>query len=81
MKRKVGARALRSIIEDIMMDYMFDMPGGNKKTLSISKKTVTDYIDETLTADLREAIYDTKNNQSNKSSQAKKGRSRKITKK
>ena len=42
--RKVGARALRSIVEELMMDYMFNYPGSNKKSLTISAKDMDDYI-------------------------------------
>lgn len=34
---KLGARGLRSIIETIMMDAMFTMPSGKKKTLVVDK--------------------------------------------
>ena len=41
--RKVGARALRAIVEIILMPYMYDLPGSKKKTLTISTKDVDDY--------------------------------------
>lgn len=34
---KIGARGLRSIMEEIMSDYMFDAPGSNKKKIVITK--------------------------------------------
>ena len=34
---KLGARGLRSIVETIMMDAMFTMPSGKKKTLVVDK--------------------------------------------
>lgn len=37
MYMKVGARALRSIMEEIMSDYMFDAPESNKKKIVITK--------------------------------------------
>ena len=43
--RKVGARALRSIVEELMMPHMFNYPGSNKKTLTISSKDMENYID------------------------------------
>ena len=43
--RKIGARALRSIVEELMMTYMFNYPGSNKKTLTISSKDIEKYID------------------------------------
>lgn len=35
---KLGARGLRSIVEMIMMDAMFDMPSTDKKTLQITRE-------------------------------------------
>jgi len=35
---KVGARALRSIIEEIMTQYMFDVPSTDKKRVTVSRK-------------------------------------------
>ena len=32
---KLGARGLRSICEAIMLDAMYDVPGGKKKNLEI----------------------------------------------
>lgn len=34
---KIGARALRSIMEEIMSEYMFDAPSSNKKKIVITK--------------------------------------------
>ncbi len=34
--RQVGARALRSIVEVVMMNYMYELPGSKKKTLKIT---------------------------------------------
>ena len=33
---KLGARGLRSIVETIMMDAMFEVPSGNKKSLTVT---------------------------------------------
>lgn len=33
---KLGARGLRSIVESIMMDAMFEVPSGNKKTFEVT---------------------------------------------
>jgi len=38
--RKTGARGLRSIIEDIMLDIMFDLPKYKNKTVTITKEVV-----------------------------------------
>ena len=40
MKRKLGARGLRGIMEDIMNKAMFEMPGSDVKELKITKKYV-----------------------------------------
>ena len=47
--RKVGARALRSIVEVIMMQYMYELPGSKKKTLTITIDDVNKYESNTLT--------------------------------
>ncbi|BAK74606.1 ATP-dependent Clp protease ATP-binding subunit ClpX [Arcobacter sp. L] len=38
--RKTGARGLRSILEDIMLDIMFDLPKYRNKTVTITKEVV-----------------------------------------
>lgn len=38
--RKTGARGLRSILEDIMLDIMFDLPKYNNKKVIITKEVV-----------------------------------------
>ena len=38
--RKTGARGLRSILEDIMLDIMFDLPKYKDKTITITKEVV-----------------------------------------
>lgn len=47
---KLGARGLRSIVETIMMDAMFTMPSGKKKTLEVDKAYAQSHlnIDELL---------------------------------
>ena len=41
MKRKTGARGLRSIVESIMMEIMFDLPSiKGKKRVVVSKDVV-----------------------------------------
>ena len=42
---KLGARGLRSICETILIDDMFNMPGSNKKSLSINKKYIESKLD------------------------------------
>jgi ATP-dependent Clp protease ATP-binding subunit ClpX len=40
IERKTGARGLRSILEDIMLDIMFNLPDYKKKTITITKDIV-----------------------------------------
>jgi ATP-dependent Clp protease ATP-binding subunit ClpX len=40
IERKTGARGLRSILEDIMLDIMFDLPKYKNKTVTITKEVV-----------------------------------------
>ena len=41
IERKTGARGLRSILEDIMLDIMYDLPDYKEKTVTITKDVVT----------------------------------------
>ncbi len=40
IERKTGARGLRSILEDIMLDIMYDLPDYKGKTITITKEVV-----------------------------------------
>ena len=40
IERKTGARGLRSILEDIMLDIMYDLPNLNNKKVIITKDIV-----------------------------------------
>ena len=40
IERKTGARGLRSILEDIMLNIMFDLPDYKNKTITITKDVV-----------------------------------------
>jgi len=40
IKRKTGARGLRAILEDIMLDIMFELPEYTSKTVTITKDVV-----------------------------------------
>jgi ATP-dependent Clp protease ATP-binding subunit ClpX len=40
LERKTGARGLRSILEDVMLDIMYDLPNYKGKTITISKDVV-----------------------------------------
>lgn len=59
-ERKVGARALRSIFEDIMLEPMFKAPSNTKKPLTITKKDITSYIKEKLSKELQDKILKNK---------------------
>lgn len=41
MEYKLGARGLRSIVETVMMDTMFDAPSSRKRTLTVTAEYVT----------------------------------------
>ncbi len=41
IERKTGARGLRSILEDVMLDIMYDLPEYKDKTVTITKDVVT----------------------------------------
>ncbi len=41
LERKTGARGLRSILEDIMLDIMYDLPEYKNKTVTITKDVIT----------------------------------------
>ena len=40
IERKTGARGLRSILEDIMLDIMYDLPNFKGKTITITKDVI-----------------------------------------
>jgi ATP-dependent Clp protease ATP-binding subunit ClpX len=52
---KLGARGLRSICEHILTDAMFEMPGGNKKDLSITLEYATKKFDKSKLSKLKVA--------------------------
>ncbi|MDA1353993.1 MAG: ATP-dependent Clp protease ATP-binding subunit ClpX [bacterium] len=56
IKRKIGARALRSIMEELMLEPMFDLPGGKTKKFILSEAQVLAYIKEKLPPELAEEI-------------------------
>jgi len=56
VKRKVGARALRSIIEDIMLNYMFELPGSAQKEIVVNAGHVKSYVKEKLSPLLSDEI-------------------------
>ncbi|MFC1751968.1 ATP-dependent Clp protease ATP-binding subunit ClpX [Thermoproteota archaeon] len=54
--RKVGARALRAIVEDIMLDIMYDAPSSKKKSITITCDHVKDYIQRRLSKSIQEKL-------------------------
>jgi len=55
-KRKVGARALRSIVEEMMLDYMYDAPSDQHSHIVVTKKYVENYAKNRLSKDLIEQL-------------------------
>jgi ATP-dependent Clp protease ATP-binding subunit ClpX len=55
-KRRVGARALRSILEEIMLEYMFEGPTSKSKIITITVKDVEVYIKHQLSVDIQEEL-------------------------
>jgi ATP-dependent Clp protease ATP-binding subunit ClpX len=55
IKRKIGARALRAIIEEIMLDVMFDAPSKPAGKVVITETTVKKYLRRSEVADLKAA--------------------------
>lgn len=61
IRRKVGARALRGILEELMLRPMFDLPGeeSNKSAkFTLTESQVLDYINTKLSPDLKTQIQD-----------------------
>jgi ATP-dependent Clp protease ATP-binding subunit ClpX len=56
VKRKVGARALRSIMEEIMMEYMYQSPSDPPKKLVLTQSDVNNYIDTQLSVSLKQEL-------------------------
>ena len=55
-KRKVGARALRGIMEEIMLEPMFEAPSETKKSVVITQKEVKEYIKKHISKELQQEI-------------------------
>ena len=56
IERKVGARALRSIFEELMLDTMFEAPSGDTKDVKLTLQMVEDYITNQLSQELQDKI-------------------------
>lgn len=51
IERKTGARGLRTVIEEVMQDIMFENPGKkNKKDVNITKKQIEDFYKQQIRA-------------------------------
>ena len=50
---KLGARGLRSICEAVMMDTMFEIPSGNRKTFTVTLDYATRKFEQSSVAELR----------------------------
>ncbi len=55
-KRKVGARALRGILEELMLDTMFEAPSSKKKSVTVSVDEVKHYIKTQLSKDIQKSL-------------------------
>lgn len=55
-KRKVGARALRAIVEEVMLDLMYEAPSGSEKKIEIQADLVHAYIQSQLPKSIRDSI-------------------------
>ncbi len=58
--RDVGARALRGIVEDIMLEYMFNAPTGKSKSITISISDVTAFVNLKLSKQTQEQLKKSK---------------------
>ena len=57
LKRKMGARGLRAIIEHTMLDIMFELPSNNKiKGITITKDAIDNYKEASFNIDYLPAI-------------------------
>ena len=54
--RKVGARALRGIFEELMLDTMFEAPSSKEVDINISKDKVMSYANQKLSKSLLEQL-------------------------
>ena len=58
--RDVGARALRSIVEDIMLEYMFDAPSSKAKKIRIGLEDVNTFIKHKLSKETQDQLLNKK---------------------
>jgi ATP-dependent Clp protease ATP-binding subunit ClpX len=57
-KRKVGARALRTIVETLLLDTMFHAPDGSVESVTITQADVMAYLDNNTAADFQRSVID-----------------------
>lgn len=62
-KRQVGARALRSIVEDVMLDFMYEAPSSREKKVVVTEETVRRFLREGVSKEVREKIEEELNSQ------------------
>ncbi len=56
VKKKVGARALRAIMEDIMLEHMYEAPSSKRKKITIGLDETSAYINKNLSEKLKEEL-------------------------
>lgn len=54
--RQVGARALRGILEELMLDHMFEIPNTKPSSLTITETDVRTYISNKLSKSLQDKL-------------------------
>jgi ATP-dependent Clp protease ATP-binding subunit ClpX len=59
-KQKIGARALRSIVEETMLDFMYEGPSSGKKTITITKAVVEEYANKKLPKQILDKLREEK---------------------
>jgi ATP-dependent Clp protease ATP-binding subunit ClpX len=62
IKRKTGARGLRAIMEETLLNLMYELPGGNAKQVKITPDVVLSHADPVVVSDPKPAENGTKAN-------------------
>ena len=55
-ERKVGARALRSVMEALLLDFLYELPGTQTKAVHLTAKDVKTYIQSRLSQSVQDKI-------------------------
>lgn len=58
VKRKVGARALRAIMEELMMEYMYETPSREAQSITVTQEDVEHYIENKLSKTIQEQFQE-----------------------